>query len=100
LENGIDPRHAARPGIQRPPVVGDLRTASLMAHAGNSNDSANTVNANRDSEDALVIPKPPDDDRQSVHFLAYEFVEFYVKPNRDVPQEVIRILKKMFCPIL
>jgi hypothetical protein len=47
-----------------------------------------------EADDPLSIPKPSDDDKHSVHFLVYEFVEYYVKPNREVPQEVIRILKK------
>jgi integrase len=42
---------------------------------------------------------PPDlGDTTSVHFLAYEYVEYFVKPNREQPAEVIRILKKDVLP--
>ena len=42
----------------------------------------------------MSVPKPESQDKQSVHFLVYEYIEHFVKVNRDVPQEVVRILKK------
>ena len=42
---------------------------------------------------------PPDlGDKTSVHFLAYEYLEYFVKPNREQPAEVIRILIKDVLP--
>jgi integrase len=48
--------------------------------------------------DSMAIPQPHSQDKQSVHFLVYEYVEHFVKVNRDVPQEVVRILKKDALP--
>jgi len=36
----------------------------------------------------------PKDDRSSIHFLAYEYVEHYVRPTLANAKEVVRILKK------
>jgi integrase len=47
----------------------------------------------------LSIPKPDDPtDKHSVQFLAYEYVEFYVKREREGSREVVRILKKDALP--
>jgi len=45
-----------------------------------------------------VHNEPHSQDKQSVHFLVYEYVEHFVKAHRDVPQEVARILKKDALP--
>jgi integrase len=98
LEKGIDPRQGLRPGIPRALDIDNVPDVNIPVRARTDNDSAISVNGLAGSSDPLFIPKPPDDDKQSVHFLVYEFVEFYVKPNREVPQEVIRILKKDVLP--
>ena len=46
----------------------------------------------------MSIPKPDPQDKQSIHFLIYEYVEYFVKIHRDVPQEVVRILTKDALP--
>lgn len=46
----------------------------------------------------LSIPQPASNDKTSFHLLAYEYVEYYVKPNRELPREVVRILKKDVLP--
>ncbi len=51
-----------------------------------------------DAKGARGIPKPELGDKSSFHFLAYEYVEYFVKPSRDVPEEVIRILVKDALP--
>ncbi len=51
-----------------------------------------------DAESARAIPRPDLDDKTSFHFLAYEYVEYFVKPSRDVPEEVIHILLKDALP--
>ena len=40
------------------------------------------------------MPRPPAEDKHSVHFLAYEYVEGYARPNREDPSYAVRILKK------
>lgn len=40
------------------------------------------------------LPRPPADDKHSVHFLAYEYIEGYVRPNREDPGYAVRILEK------
>jgi len=40
------------------------------------------------------LPRPPADDKHSVHFLAYEYVEGYARPNREDPSYAVRVLKK------
>src|SRR3569833_1698927 len=97
---GIDPRHAARPGFHRLTGVGDLPKASVFTHAGNSNDSPITVNGKSDSDDALLIPRPANNDRQSIHFLVYEFVEFYVNRIAKFHGRRSGSSKKMFCHTL
>ena len=51
-----------------------------------------------DAESARAIPRPDLDDKTSFHFLAYEYVEYFVKPSRAVPDEVVRILLKDALP--
>jgi hypothetical protein len=46
----------------------------------------------------LSIPQPASNDKTSFHLLAYEYVEYYVKPHRELPREVVRILKKDVLP--
>ncbi|MGO9999879.1 MAG: hypothetical protein ACLPKW_19345, partial [Acetobacteraceae bacterium] len=50
------------------------------------------------AEGGRAIPKPTLNDKSSFHFLAYEYVEYFVRPSRDVPEEVIRILLKDALP--
>jgi hypothetical protein len=97
LDDGIDPRRSARPDIKPSTEIRRRQPRSADDEA-NAFAPAQSSPAAPDVHDPLLIPKPSDDDKHSVHFLAYEFVEFYVKPNREVPQEVIRILKKDVLP--
>ena len=50
--------------------------------------------AQSDADDPLTIYVPDKGDRSSIHFLAFEFVEHYVKPTLANAEEVVRILKK------
>jgi hypothetical protein len=44
------------------------------------------------------IPTPEPDDKTSILFPAYEYVELFVKPNQEEPAEIIRILRKDVIP--
>ncbi|HEV7442612.1 MAG TPA: hypothetical protein VGO18_08460, partial [Steroidobacteraceae bacterium] len=44
------------------------------------------------AEDARSIQSPTPEDKTSVLFLAFEYVQHFVRPNREQPAEVIRIL--------
>ena len=57
-----------------------------------------SISVPADAKGTREIPKPELGDKSSFHFLAYEFVEYFVKPSRDVPEEVIRILVKDALP--
>lgn len=98
LEAGIDPRQAERPGAQNPSRVRALPKPDAAESNCAATGNVITIDQIGRSADPLFIPKPPSDDKHSVHFLVYEFVEFYVKPSREVPEEVIRILKKDVLP--
>jgi integrase len=50
------------------------------------------------SEGPLSICQPARSDKTSLNLLAYEYLEYYVKPNRELPREVVRILKKDVLP--
>lgn len=98
LTRGIDPRNAERtPGIKprtnlkpvapkpaprlvpvvhRPPVVHPTSPARISPH----------------------IEAPAADDRSSVQYLAFEYVKHFVVPNRERPEEAIRILNKDILP--
>lgn len=98
LEAGIDPRRSVRPGAQRPIVTRHTVRAG-ESEAPTSNFVA--INAHVSvppTDDPQSIEKPDANDKRSVRFLVYEFVEHYVKPNREVPEEVIRILRKDVIP--
>jgi integrase len=95
IEDGIDPRRTARPNAHR-------SRAETCQTSGKAELPTRLPNTSQPSaaacHDPLSLPKPDPNDKQSFHFLAYEYVEFFVKPTRDVPQEVIRILKKDALP--
>ena len=98
LEDGIDPRRSVRPGARRPIVTKQPMRAAAEA----TGPSASAISSDGEppsiAEDPLSIEKPDPADKHSVHFLVYEFVEHYVKANREVPKEPIRILKKDVLP--
>jgi len=98
LENGIDPRRAPRPGVKQSIRADGAPQAKADGRAENTSETSITLYENAKAAEPLLIPKPTDDDKHSVYFLVYEFVEFYVTPSREVPQEVIRILKKDVLP--
>jgi Arm DNA-binding domain len=97
INRGIDPRATHRPGIAH--AAGDgVELVRVTRESSNGPTQEHTTPINRD--DPLSIPQPDDpDDKHSVHFLAYEYVEYYVKRQREGSREVVRILKKMCCLI-
>jgi hypothetical protein len=100
LDDGIDPRRSARPALRAANnVTPHGRPEAPVVTARNPTDP-DWSTAAQNINDLLSIPEPEEEDKHSVHFLVYEFVEFYVKPNREVPQEVIRILRKDVLPFI
>jgi integrase len=95
LSHGIDPRRSSRAAIKPERSVARARPIEQHQHAP---DASNTSAAATTPRDRISIPKPDDHDKQSFHFLAYEYVEHFVKISRDVPQEVVRILNKDALP--
>jgi len=95
LDDGIDPRRSARPTARRASPAGTVDHGTIARLDATPESTAVGIS---EAEDPLSIAKPDPDDKHSVHCLVYEFVELYVKPNREVPQEVIRILKKDVLP--
>lgn len=85
LARGIDPRTAQRPRRHQ-------RSAKpLMSDASNAQA---TTTAPSPAKPVPALPRPPLDDKHSVHFLAYEYIEGYVRPNRENPGYAVRILEK------
>jgi integrase len=85
LARGIDPRTAQRSRRHQPsakPLISDA-----------SNTQATTT-APSPAKPVPALPRPPLDDKHSVHFLAYEYIEGYVRPNRENPGYAVRILEK------
>jgi integrase len=94
LQRGIDPRKAARSerGSGR-----DLHSVpALQATKGDDLETRESTTSL--AEDAHNIQSPTPEDRTSVLFLAFEYVQHFVRPNRDQPAEVIRILNKDVLP--
>lgn len=96
IRRGIDPRATER----------DIARRSKGARASVGPTSASLVAAligdlapATPKDDPLSIPKPEDPaDKHSIHFLAYEYVEFYVKRQCENSREVVRILTKDALP--
>jgi integrase len=86
LEKDIDPRKAKRSHRRR--LAGASRTHGAAANP-TVPISARTFGS---------LPRPAPEDKRSVDFLAYEYIESYVRPNREDPTYAIRILKKDVLP--
>jgi len=95
IQRGIDPRKGERPYLRQTKVPPQSLSEPPQSTRPEPVVSI-SVTARTAAERA--IPKPAVGDKRSFHFLAYEYVEFYVKPGRDVPEEVIRILLKDALP--
>ena len=96
LRRGIDPRDAARP-TQRPNLP--ATSTKLGRRVAEQPVAKSTTGAiKKIAGDSRSIPTPAENDRTSVLFLAHEYVEKFVKVNRELPGEVIRILKKDVLP--
>jgi hypothetical protein len=94
ISRGIDPRNASRPILAHAdPANGEPPRA---ARRSPRKSGLGPVTGQTPPHDPLSISKP--DDKTSVHFLAYEYVEFHVKRQREGSREVVRILKKDVLP--
>jgi hypothetical protein len=95
LDRGIDPRKAARPHRR------EHRAPDAARFDAPSEDKRQpaTVGLATTSADPLQLPAPASEDTSSIHHLAYEYVERYVKPNLANVEEIVRILKKDILPI-
>jgi hypothetical protein len=96
IKRGIDPRKSDRPyiGPTKP-----LRQSSTTRPQSTSLAPVRQILTAVDAEGSeRGIPKPDPGDKTSFHALAYEYIEYFVKPSRDVPEEVIRILLKDALP--
>jgi integrase len=85
LDRGIDPRKAQR--RQR-------RTGSKQPETEDHAVNHGRVQPEIRGTSKETLPAPPPDDRSSVEFLAYEYVQHFVIPGRDSPDYVVRILRK------
>ena len=85
LERGIDPRKAKR-SHRRQLSAEASKSLPLKGHASPTAPSS--------TRPFQSLPRPPADDKHSVHFLAYEYVEGYARPNREDPSYAVRVLKK------
>jgi integrase len=98
IKRGIDPRTGARP-TKTPASRAAHQTYPAPASQTSSGSgrvfSASLIDG---GECPLSIPQPAPNDKTSFHLLAYEYVEYYVKPHRELPREVVRILKKDVLP--
>lgn len=88
LDKGIDPRKGKRTRRRVVDVLRETPSTSARTHSA--------VEPSAQANQSL--PRPDEDDKTSVAFLAYEYVEHYVKPNRDAPEYAVRILKKDVLP--
>jgi hypothetical protein len=95
IKRGIDPRKSERPYLG-PAHVLPLSSSELPQRTSTS--TLRSISVAADAKGTREIPKPELGDKSSFHFLAYEYVEYFVKPSRDVPEEVIRILVKDALP--
>jgi integrase len=96
LKRGIDPRKAARPERHNQKDAGAKQLTTLSPQSAAPKPKA--AEAERQSRDKQVILAPGGGDKRSVQYLAYEYVEKFVKVNREIPGEVIRILNKDVLP--
>jgi len=96
IKDGIDPRATEREIAGRIP---SRKPVARPVPASSEAASPKALAPATRADDPLSIPKPDDPaDKHSVHFLAYEYVEFYVKREREGCREVVRILKKDCLP--
>jgi hypothetical protein len=99
LEAGIGPRRSVRPHSRRP--IAGPHTAGPRPSSEETRRNVTTISAHVPTEapdDPLTVSKPDPSDKYTIHFLIYEFIEIYIKPNRHAPEEVVRILKKDVMP--
>ena len=95
IKRGIDPRKSERPYLG-PAHVPPPASSELAQRTSPS--PLRSISVAVGAKGARGIPMPELGDKSSFHFLAYEYVEYFVKPSRDVPEEVIRILVKDALP--
>jgi integrase len=95
IKRGIDPRTSDRPYLGPAHV---LLPSSSEPPQRTSPRPLRSISVAANAKGTREIPKPELGDKSSFHFLAYEYVEYFVKPSRDVPEEVIRILVKDALP--
>lgn len=101
LARGIDPRKAQRPHRRRAsaqlPISEAPRTQAAVAAPSSSKPRRSLQQppaAPAFTKPLPSLPRPPAGDKHSVHFLAYEYIEGYVRPNREDPRYAVRILEK------
>jgi integrase len=85
LDRGIDPRKAKRSHRRQLPTP-------VLTSGVPKTPAAPTAPSS--TKPLRSLARPPADDKHSVHFLAYEYVEGYVRPNREDPGYAVRILEK------
>jgi len=83
LDRGIDPRKAQRTQRRK---GGTQPTIEVLP--------GKRVHPEIGATSKETLPAPSPEDRSSVEFLAYEYVQHFVIPGRDSPDYVIRVLKK------
>jgi integrase len=101
LERGIDPRKAQRSN-RRQPSAQVLTSDAARAESATAAPSSIKLRRSLPHPPAAPasikpgpsLPRPPADDKHSVHFLAYEYIEGYVRSNREDPGYAVRVLEK------
>jgi hypothetical protein len=95
LDRGIDPRKAARSHRR------ELRSRDIAEFDASAPQEHEPLAATPETMPAerLHLPAPGPEDHSSIHYLAHEYVERYVKPNLANAQEIVRILRKDILPI-
>jgi hypothetical protein len=82
LEGGIDPRRSIRPGARQ--SIGTTQSETPKPASASVSSIGKSV---RITDNPIWIELPDATDKHSVHFLVYEFVEHYLKPHREVPED-------------
>jgi integrase len=95
LDRGIDPRKAAR-RHRRELKARDITRVDASTPREHE---PSAVMPDATSADRLHLPAPGPEDRSSIHYLAHEYTERYVKANLANAEEIVRILRKDILPV-
>jgi integrase len=99
LDRGIDPRRAVdrrtkRPGHQKVAPTSTSTTPAFETGPADPEDFLNRLAATPRGS----IPKPAHDDRSSILFIAYEYIEQWFKAQGKNPTEACRMLRADVLP--